>query len=378
MLPAGADIARGVDSAAESWGLAAPALLREIERRAFVSRATASYQFGDAVLELDADHPSLVEPFPDLYGDCAVTGSRPPGLVSVRCIMRRSFDPPVVALRFEAGAPVDLAAVAHNLLRPTKAVPPFRVWDSPHPGWRLTGGASGPVLATCGDDVLLYPEMIPPQFLVEYLVGITLGTQPGMLSVHGASLLVGESGIVLVGASHSSKTTTSLHMAARGHTLLGDEVALIRLTTNEIVPFRRTVNVRPGPRGQELAVALGLDDGSSSASDDNWSGRHRISELFPGRPAHSAPLRGVFFLAGFADRPSIEPFQLTLDRADIFGWITTPEIAYCSWGMSPSRRAFRLIVLKQALSRVPSWLVKVGPPRDTVRLIERTMEELPC
>jgi hypothetical protein len=353
-------------------------LLREIEQRAFVSRATASYQFGDAVLEMDADDASLVAPFPDLYGDCAVTGSRPPGLAAVRCIMRRSFDPPVVALKFEAGAPADPAAVAHNLLRPTKAVPPFRVWDSPHPGWRLTGGATGPVLATCGDDVLLYPKMIPPQFLVEYLVGITLGAQPGMLSVHGASLLIGDAGVVLVGASHSSKTTTSLHLAARGHTMLGDEVALIRLATNEVVPFRRAVNVRPGPRGHELAVALGLDDGSGSSPDADWIGRHRISELFPSRPARSAPLRAVFFLGGFADRASIEPFQLTLDRADIFGWITTPEIAYCSWGMSPARRAFRLIVLKQALSRVPCWLVKVGPPRDTVQLIERTMEDLPC
>src|SRR4030095_12813895 len=109
-LPTGAgDIAREFDSAAESWGLAAPALLREIEQRAFVSRATASYQFGDAVLEMDGEHASLVAPFPDLYGDCAVTGSRPPGLAAVRCIMRRSFEPPVVALRFEAGAPVDLA-----------------------------------------------------------------------------------------------------------------------------------------------------------------------------------------------------------------------------------------------------------------------------
>ena len=118
------------------------------------------------------------------------------------------------------------------------------------------------------------------------------------------------------------------------------------------MPFRRAVNLRPGPRGQELAAALGLsDNGDGSPANAEWVGRHRITELFPDRPARPAPLRAVFFLAGFADRPSLEPFQLTLDQADVFGWITTPEIAYCSWGITPARRAFRLMVLKQVLSR---------------------------
>ena len=74
----------------------------------------------------------------------------------------------------------------------------------------------------------------------------------------------------------------------------------------------------------------------------------------------------------------VEAFQLTLDREDVIGWITTPEIAYCSWGLAPTRRAFRLMVLRQALSQTPSWLLKVGRPGDTAALIERTMEELAC
>jgi len=375
--PKAGDIWSDINSAAEPWWLAAPALLREIEQPRFEPQAAASYQLGDAVLEMVADHRSLVAPFPELYEDCAVD-SRATGMAAVRCTMRRSFEPPLIVLRFEEGAPADAADIAHNLLRPTKAVPPFRVWDSPLPGWRLAGGATGPILATCGAYVLLHPKLIPPEFLVEYMVGITLGAQPGMLSVHGASLLMGEAGVVLVGASHSSKTTTSLHIAARGHTLLGDEVALIRVATTEVVPFRRAVNLRPGPRGAELAAVLGLEKGNGETASDEWTGRYRITELFPDRPARSAPLRAVFFLAGFADCPSIERFQLTLDRADVFSWITTPEIAYCSWGIAPARRAFRLLVLKELLSRIPCWLVKVGPPRDTVALIERTVEELAC
>jgi hypothetical protein len=186
-------------------------------------------------------------------------------------------------------------------------------------------------------------------------------------------LQVGDAGVVLVGASRAGKTTTSLHLAARGHPLLGDEIALIRLATSEVVPFRRAVNVRPGQHGQQLAAVLGL-----SEAGDGWARPHRISELFPDRPARPTPLRAVFFLAGFADHPSLEPFQLTLDQADVFSWITAPEIAYCSWGLVPARRSLRLMVLTQVLSRIPCWLVKVGSPSDTVQLIERTVEELSC
>jgi len=196
-----------------------------------------------------------------------------------------------------------------------------------------------------------------------------------MLPIHGASLRMGDTGVVLVGATHAGKTTTALHLAARGHTLLGDEIAVIRLTSGDIVPFRRAVNIRPGEHGQTLAGLLGLRDREDGSS---WATRHRISVLFPGQIARPVPLRMVFFLNGFADRPAIEPFELTLDQADVLGWITTPEIAYCSWGLEPARRAFRLVVLRQTLSRVPCWLLTVGSPRDTVEVIERTVEGLSC
>ena len=298
---------------------------------------------------------------------------------AIRCTIRRSFEPQLVVLTFQEGAPPDPAGAAYNLLRPTLAVPPFRVYDSPLKGWRLAGGATGAVLAAGDGHVLMHPKLIPPEFLVEYLVGITLGAQPWTLPIHGASLRMGDAGVVLVGASRAGKTTTSLHLAARGHTLLGDEIALIRLSTNELVPFRRAVNVRPGPHREELAGLLGLrDQVDESPFDLMWGRRDRISQLFPGQPARPTPLRAVFFLGGFADRPSAEPYRLTLDQEDVFDWITTPEIAYCSWGLSPSRRAFRLLVLRQALARVPCWILRLGPPRETVELIELTMEGLSC
>jgi hypothetical protein len=376
MFPAGAcathSEVNGIDN---PWWVVSRALIREVEQRGFKSRMSVSYQLGDAVLQIDTNERLLLDGFRQFYGDCAVSGSVTP---SVRCAIWRSYEPQLIVLRFLEGGPPDPAGAAYHLLRPTQA-PPYRVWDAPIPGWRLAGGTTGPVLAACDAEVLLHPKRISVEFLVEYLVGIALGAQPWVLPVHGAALQLGAAGGILIGASHAGKTTTSLHLAARGHTLLGDEIALIRIASNEILPFRRSVNLRPGPHGHELAATLGLSaDGNGSSSVAHWVGAHRITALFPDRPARPVPLRAVFFLAGFADHPSLEAFQLTLDRDDVIGWITTPEIAYCSWGLAPTRRAFRLMVLRQALSRPPCWLVKVGRPGDTAALIERTMEELAC
>jgi hypothetical protein len=377
VFPTGARAVQGeVDGVGSPWWSVQPSLLEEIEQRGLASRVLVSYQLGDAVLRIDTNEPLLLESFRHLYADCAVSDSAGSDLPAVRCAVWRSVDPQLVVLRFLEGGPSDAAGAAYHLLRPTRAVPPYRVWNAAGASWRLVGGANGPVLAARDAEVLLHPKLIPPAFLVEYLVGITLGAQPWALPVHGASVQIGDGAVILVGASHAGKTTMALHLAARGHTLSGDEIALIRLASREVVPFRRAVNVRPGPHGDELAAALGLSsDRNRSPASADWTGSHRITALFPARPM---PLRAAFFLAGFADHPAVEPFQLTLDQGDVISWITTPEIAYCSWGLEPGRRAFRLMVLRQALSRTPCWLLKVGRPGDTAALIERTMEELSC
>lgn len=368
-----------VHGANSNWWAVPPALLESIEERARESQTTVSYQFGDDVFRMDTNEPLLLEAFRQRYGDCAVSGSSASGGSTVRCTIWRSFEPQLVVLTFLEGAPPDPAAAAPQLLRPTLAVAPFRVWDSAPPGWRLAGGATGPVLAARDTQVLLHPKMIPPEFLVEYLVGITLGGQPGLLPIHGAALEVAQAGVVLVGASHAGKTTMALHLAARGHTLLSDEIALVRLATREVVPFRRTANLRTGPRGRELTALLGrFDEGNGFFADDEWTVPYRIAELFPDCPPRPVRARAVYFLSGFTDRPSLTPFSFTLENPDILRWITTPEIAYCSWGVAPARRTFRLMVLREVLSRMPCWRLTVGPPSDTAALIERNMEELSC
>ena len=89
VFPAGAYGERSdIDRIAEPWWLAAPALLREVEQRGFVSRATAVYQLGDAVLHMDVDAPSLSQAFPRAATEtarCGLAGARRSRRCAARC-----------------------------------------------------------------------------------------------------------------------------------------------------------------------------------------------------------------------------------------------------------------------------------------------------
>jgi hypothetical protein len=360
------------------WWLDPPAAHRAIERQGSPLQAPACFRLGDAVLELTADDPGLLDTFRRLYGDCAVSPPAAALQPLVRCAVRHDRHSPLVLLTFEGGAPADLAAAALNLLHPPLGAPPYGVWDASPPGWHLAGGADAPVLAACGSRVLVDSGRVLPDFLIEYLVSTTLAAQPELLVLHGASLRLGEAGLLLTGPSHAGKTTTALHLAARGHMLFGDEVAVVRLASRELLPLRRTVNLRSGPRTPELAAAVGR----LAARDEppvvaHWSRPCRIGELFADGPVHPVGLRAVFFLRGFADRASLTPFRLTLHDVETFETLSN-DIAYASWGLTPERRTLRVLTVRQLLARLPCWLLKIGPPSETAELIEHTMEELGC
>lgn len=357
-------------SEVQPWWLAAAEIARSIEEQEPEPKNSVSYQFGHGILQLISEDRRLLDTFEHLYGDCAVTApveAEP----MVRCAARRSRDLPMLLLTFHQGAPRDAASA----FMPKRAT---RVWDSPLRGWRLMGVHNVPILATRDPHILIDIHQAWRRFAADYLVNATLAAQPELLGLHAASLVIDDAGLLLAGPSESGKTTTALHLAARRATLLGDEIALIRLATNELIPFRRTANLRPGPRAPELADAIRrvVRDGQSIEEDADAE-TARIGDLFPRSPVRSANLRAAFFLDGFAEQPSLAPFQLTLHDIERFGILAGHEIATL-WGLPRERRALRLIVLKHLLDRLPCWLLKLGAPAETAELIERTMEDLRC
>lgn len=354
----------------DPWWLDAPRIVRSIEQQEPEPRDSICYRFGDGILQLASDYPRLRETFEHVYGDCAV-----PPLIAlqqplVSCVARRGRNVPLLLLTFTKGAPQDAASA----FMPKRAT---QVWDSPLAGWRLAGTEGTPTLAASGSHVLIDARRAWRRFPIEYLVNATLTAQPELIGLHAASLESHNAGFLLAGRSGSGKTTTALHLAARGAALLGDEIALIRLATNELVPLRRTVNLRPGPRAPELSQALGRIVRHDLIDDDGDGDPLRIDEVFPGTRVQSASLRAAFLLDGFAERPSLAPLRPTLHDLKTFGVLAGHEIATL-WGLPAARRALRLMVVKQLLDQLPCWLLKVGGPTETADLIERTMEDLRC
>lgn len=361
------------------WWLAVPQLKIEIEQQHPVIRTSACYQFGDAVLEVATDDSRLLERFEQLYGECAVSPPFAPDEPRVRCTVRRGADAAPILLTFLQGAPPDPAAGALSLFQPTGIMPPYSVYDSPIPGWRLAGSATRPVLAVSGGHVLIDSQLTRPDFLVEYLVTATLAAQPGLLLAHAGSLRIGDAAVLLAGPTHSGKTTLSLHLAARGHDLYTDDAAVIRLATTEVVPLRQAVRVRTGPRAPEVASALARlarTRRQPIARDADGSMLIHIGELFPGELPHPATLRAAFFLNGFGGQPSLMPFQFTLQDLASFDCLASMDMAYKWWGLGHAHRAMRLLALRQVLARLPCWLLTIGGPVETAELIEHTMEEL--
>jgi hypothetical protein len=165
--------------------------------------------------------------------------------------------------------------------------------------------------------------------------------------------------------------------------LLGDEAAVIHLAGQRLLPLRRAVKLRPGPRTPELQAALARRTGAAAATAEataeaRASEPFPISDLFPSAPAGPADLRAVFFLDGFAERPTLTPIRLTVHDTHYIECLAANDIAYTSWGLAPERRALRLLALRQLLARLPCWVLKVGAPGDTAALIESTMEDLAC
>jgi len=354
------------------WWTAAQVLQSTREENRSPIQATASYLLGNAVLQVAVDHPALLDHFGRLYGECAVPETASPAPPTVRCVVRRAHTP-LLELTFLDGAPLDPSAAALGLLHPPRGEPPYAVRAASLEGWRLVG-AVAPVVAASANRVLIDSQRVPDDFLVEYLVSATLEAQPELLVVHAAALQVRNAGMLLAGPSRAGKTTTSAHLAARGHVLLGDEMAVIRMSNAEVLPLRRSVSLRAGPRAPELSALLARHAVRETPISGGKTEPIRIDRLFPGS-ARPVRLGGAFFLSGFAAAPAAAPFKLSLKDANVFDYLAANDIALVSWGLTPARRALRLLALKHMLTRLPCWRLTVGQPAETAELIERTMEE---
>jgi hypothetical protein len=338
-------------------------------------REVAHFRFGDEVLEVATNELSILDSIRAHYGDCEQTGESRTKTPLIRCAVNIGCPASLIAIHFLQDTALDLAAIALGLSHPPRGEPPYAISDAQWAGWSLIGGSDRAVVATCRTGLLVDPTGVAEDFVADYLLAAILSAQSDLMVLHAAAIQVGSGGAILTGASHAGKTTTSIHLASRGHRLLGDEMAVIRLGSRELLPLRRSLSLRAGPRSPALASALQQVRPCEGHSVDGETRPLRINELFPARGDEPVGLNAAFFLNGFSERASVEPFELTLRDENAFDHMSANDVASISWGLEPQRRALRLLALKQLMGYVRCWHLSVGTPDETAKLIESTMEE---
>lgn len=95
-----------------------------------------------------------------------------------------------------------------------------------------------------------------PSWLVQGW-GVTIAMlQRGVLSLHAATVCIGDEVIAIAGRRGAGKSTTAMALRSRGHALLVDDVTLVEFRSGQAwtTPYSRNVHLLP-----DAAEALGLD-----------------------------------------------------------------------------------------------------------------------
>jgi hypothetical protein len=359
----------------QTWWLRAPELAEQARRLRPRVRSGGSYRLGDAILVLDSDDGSVADGIRELFAECAVDDSEGAGTASrVKCSLRSLRDHGLISLELEATAPLDAVEIVRSLLEPRLHT---RCFERPsgREGWRLVGRTDSdePLAAISQDRVLLRAPELPPHFLRNLVSAAALRIQSGVLFLHGASACVNGAALLLAGRAGAGKTTLALTLASRGHGLLGDDLAALRIASLELLPMRRVLHIRRGLRAALVEEALRdrriemetLPDASQRAVVE-------ARDLFPLAGVSAGALRAAFFLRAFRKRPARERFVPSLDRVEQLRHL--PE--RLQWGITPSRRLLRFAQTVGCLGRIPCFFLDVGRPEETADLIEETVEEL--
>jgi hypothetical protein len=328
------------------------------------SVSCATFQLAGVSLELDSDDDPLIAEAAALLG-APVPGPSSPRRVSPLHEMRarvRAAGGAHVRLeltmpRAEQRPPADL------LLAAGSADFPFDLLESS--GDRVVlarRGSLEPAIVAGPEGCLFALEEGWRKALALLLLQRLMRCREDAVFFHAGSVSVRGAGAMVVGPKGAGKSTLVLALAARGHALLGDEHACYLPATGELLPFRRPVGIKPGPRSS--AVEDGLARRGRSPERDGMM-RLPLEDLLDALPAATAALRAVVFLDGFAAAPRLrvlEPSRVDLGRLQPVGA-----------SMVNAPRTRRVFEMARLLSRSRVYELVAGPPDETAATVEEAL-----
>jgi hypothetical protein len=223
-------------------------------------------------------------------------------------------------------------------------------------------GEAEPLLTCRGAEVHFRAAPGWRRALAFLLLHRLVGLRADAIFFHAASVGVDGRGALLVGPKGAGKSTLALALAARGHDFLGDETACYLPARGTIIPLRRPVGIKPGPRARAVDEALAR---SRPPTGDDGIVRMDVEALLDVAPAPALPLRAVIFLEGFGDEPRVEPAPP--DRADV------ARLQPFSSSLVAAPRAQRVFEMARLLGAARVFRVRHGDPDATAGAVAEAL-----
>jgi hypothetical protein len=238
----------------------------------------------------------------------------------------------------------------------------FEVFAAKEPGWKCVAfrGSAVPAFAFRGRDCLFALDHRWRLSIMWYLFWRLLRLRSDAIFFHASALGIYGEGTIFVGPGGAGKSTTALALTARGHNFLSDEVAGYLPATGELMPFRRPVGIKPGPRAS--AVAHSLTPAIAERIERDGFIRVDVDTLFPVQPPRPVPLRRIVFLRGFAERPALD--RISPGRREI---VELQPLMSSFLNAPHSRRVFELTRL---LASAKVYQLCPGEPDTTAQYLE--------
>lgn len=177
---------------------------------------------------------------------------------------------------------------------------------------------------------------------------------------HAASIGISGKGYFFIGTQHSGKSTLALALASRGNEFLGDDIGCYLPAQHRMLPYRRPVGIREGPRARAVANALQTRTYRSMQGDDSL--RVDPNALLGLGPERELPVDGVVFLRGFAEQPSLKQIEAGAQE------VSRLQTLYSSLSNATPQR--RLLELIRLTSRARIFELIIGDPDETAAYVE--------
>ena len=199
--------------------------------------------------------------------------------------------------------------------------------------------------------------------LSRFIFGVlTRVTMRGIYAIHAGAVESDRGATLLSGRSGAGKTTLVLSLLQQGFRLLSDELAIVEPSTQRILPYRRSLHIRPGT--PELVPALRVvERPSAMLVDGAWTlTPDTLQEAFVDCLAPPARLTSVLLLEGTPDagsRPAVTPVPPA---------VAALELLRATWAASVDFDA-GLGRLSRLLEGVSCARLRIGELRATTDLV---------